>query len=150
MPMMTTLNPKFGFLVTLLALVGFLYEVFHGNTGVVAFVLGYIYALPLVILIWRTMKKNWMVYRKFYSMTFHKRDMKTIKKHWLLTWWILPYTLIISSILDVIILLNPSLGSPYSFVFGAIFATFAYTALQSPRYYKDLKRKSKNIKKRKR
>ena len=139
----TTLNPVFGIFVASLSIVVFLGEISYGNTGVAAFVLGYISTLPLIVMIWRTMKKNWPVYRKFYSMPFHKRDMKTIRKSWRLTWWTLPYSLIVFSALDVVILLNPYLGSLNSFLFGSLFATFGFTALESAPYYKDVKKRRK-------
>ena len=141
--MVTTLNPIFGILVAFLSIVAFLGEITYGNTGVAAFVIGYVASLPLIIMIWRSMRKNWPVYRKFYSMPFHKRDMKTVKKSWRLTWWVLPYTVIVYTILEVFILLNPSVGSLYSFVYGTIFATFGYTALESAPYYKDVNKRRK-------
>ncbi len=139
--MITTLNPLFGILVAFLSIVAFLVEISYGNTGVAAFVLGYISTLPLIVMIWMTMKKNWPVYRKFYSMPFHKRDMKTIRKSWHLTWWMIPYSLIVFSAFDVLILLNPSLGSLSSFLYGSLFATFGFTALESAPYYKDINKR---------
>ncbi len=141
--MVTTLNPLFGLLVAAFSIAAFLAEISYGNTGVAAFVLGYIATLPLIIMIWRTMKKNWPVYRKFYSLPFHKRDMKTIKKGWRLTWWTIPYGLIVFSVFDIFILLNTSLGSLYSFLYGSLFATFGFTALESAPYYKDIKKRRK-------
>lgn len=138
--MVTTLNPLFGLVMAALSIVAFLGEISYGNTGVAAFVLGYIVTLPLIIMIWRTMKKNWHVYRKFYSMPFHKRDIKTIKKNWRLTWWTIPYSVIVFSAFDIFILANPYLGSLYSFLYGSLFATFGFTALESGPYYKDVKK----------
>src|SRR3990167_1437976 len=105
------INPKFGFAVSLLALAAFLWEITYGNPGLTSFVLGYIFTLPLIIMIWRAMRKHWPIYKKFYSMSLHKRDMKTVIRSWKLTWWVLPYTLVVYSILEIIILQNPSLGS---------------------------------------
>lgn len=143
MAMITTLNPKFSAILAALGIIGFLGEIAYGNTGVASFVLGYTSTLPLIILIWRTMRKNWAVYKKFYSMGFYKRDRKIVVKSWRLTWWVLPYAIAVYSILEVLILLNPIFGSLYSFLYGAVFATFGYTALQSPKYYKDIKKKKK-------
>ncbi len=136
--MITSLNPGIALIVAVLALFGLEAEISSGN-GIGAFFLGAVATVPLIVYVWEVMKKNWDVYRKFYSMSFHKRDMKVIKKSWILTRWIIPYSLVVYSILDLIVLLNPTLGTPYSMLYGALFVIFFYTALQKHKYYDSVK-----------
>jgi hypothetical protein len=139
--MITALNPRVSLVICVLALLGLENET--GDWSFIAFLLGFLVTLPLIALVWKTMKKNWQVYRKFYIMGYHHRDMSVIRKSWKLTWWIIPYTVIIYSALDVWILLNPGYGSPISLLCGVLFAVFGYTALQGPKYYEDVLKKRK-------
>ncbi|HLD38814.1 MAG TPA: hypothetical protein VJB05_00705 [archaeon] len=138
--MITSLNPGIALIVAVLALFGLEAEISSGN-GIGAFFLGAVATVPLIVYIWEIMKKNWTTYRKFYSMSFHKRNMNVIKRSWTLTWWIIPYSLVVYSILDLTVLLNPRLGTPYSMLYGALFVIFFYTALQKPKYYESIKKK---------
>lgn len=140
--MITTLNPKFCFAMIIIALAGLENEVSSSHAGIAAFILGAAATLPLIIQIWRTMKNNWPVYRKFYSMPFHRRDMNVVRKSWRMTWWVVPYALVVYSILDLFLLLNPSFGTPYSMLYGALFVNFGYTLLQGSRYYDDVRKKN--------
>ncbi len=138
--MLTTINPGACVLVVIASLLALEGEFSTTQTGVAAFAMGMIVTIPLIIAVWRTMKKNWPLYRKFYSMSFHRRDMATVRKSWHLTWWILPYTLIIHGTLDLYILFNPALGTPVTFFSGAMFAIFGCTLLQGSKYYEDARR----------
>lgn len=137
--MITSLNPGIALIVSVLALFGLEAEISAGN-GIGAFFLGAMATVPLIVYVWEVMKKNWPVYKKFYSMSFHKRNAKVIKKSWALTWWIVPYTIIVYTAIDVFILLNPAVGTPYSMLYGALFVIFFYTALQKHEYYNSIKK----------
>lgn len=137
--MITSLNPGIALIIAVLALFGLEAEISAGN-GIGAFFLGALATVPLIVYVWEVMKKNWHVYRKFYSMSFHKRDMKVVKKSWALTWWIIPYTVVVYTAIDVLVLLNPVLGTPYSMLYGVLFVIFFYTALQKPKYYDSIKK----------
>jgi hypothetical protein len=141
--MLTTLNPRFAGAVVLLSLVGLYLELIQNNYSIVAFFLGVLATLPLMSKVWRTMEKNWPVYRVFYSMPFNRRNMKLVRKSWNLTWWIIPYVVIVFALIDSFVLLNPGLGNPYCILYGALVVVFGYTLLYGQKFYEDAMRSRK-------
>lgn len=139
---LTTLNPKFSLAIVVLSLIGLCNDISAGYSAT-AFIIGALAVLPLIIQVWKTMKKNWPIYRKFYSTPFHKRDMKIVRKSWRLTWWIIPYVLIVYTIVDIIVIVNYTIGTPYSVLYGTFFTVFGYTLLQGSKYYNDVKKRKK-------
>ena len=136
--MLSTLNPKVCLVVAIVSLTIFVRDFSYDGSNLVSFLLGAAATAPLIAATWQTMKDNWPVYRKFYSMSFHRRDPSVIARSWQLTWWIIPYTLVVYPILELFVLAN-GLGTVYTFFYGAVFVVFGYTMAQGPWFYQDAK-----------
>jgi hypothetical protein len=139
--MITSLNPKVSGIITIAALVAVEAEASANNAAFISFIIGALITLPLISEVWHTMRKNWPLYRKFYSMGFGNRDLGTVKKSWKLTWWIIPYAVVVFSLADALVLLHPELGTATSMLWGVVATTFGYTFCVSPGYYENLRKK---------
>ncbi len=140
--MITTLNPRISAAAVLLTLAGLLYNSEFSTFSPAAFVLGIIITYPLAERTWNVIEKNWKMYRVFYSAGVHKRKMDIIRKSWKLTWWIVPYCLVVYSAFSFgILILYNDIYLLDSMVMGSIFTVFFVTYLKSPKYYRQLAQK---------
>jgi len=124
--MITTLNPRVSGLFVIIMLLGLIYNLYFNIYSWIFFLIGIVVTLPITLKIWDTIEANWTgVFKKFYSSKFFERKTKIVYKSWKLTWWLIPYCLIVYSLANFVILLY--FNDKYllqSFVSGSIFIVF--------------------------
>lgn len=139
--MITTLNPRVCLFAILITLAGMIYNAYYSTYSLVSFLLGLAVTYPITKKVWNTIEANWKkVYKKFYSSHIFKRKFNIAKRSWKLTWWLVPYCLVVYLTINFIIIFYT--GDSYileSFALGSIFTVFIVTYNKSKKYYKQIK-----------
>lgn len=139
--MITTLNPTICILAMFVTAFGLTYNACYNVYSIVTFLVGIIATYPIIKKVWNTIESNWTgVYKKFYSSHIFKRKFGVAKKSWKLTWWLVPYCLVVYLTINfIIIYYTQDSFLLESFALGAIFTVFAITYAKGKKYYKQVK-----------
>jgi hypothetical protein len=134
--MITTLNPKVTKVLMFVSILISLYAIGQNKIAAITFLIGAVASFPIIYNVWVVMEKNWnSLYKKFYAKGFHKRDMKLVKKSFRLTWWVIPWSVIIySPISFAITSVDPSFNLLLSYIFGSIFVISLVTYIRAKKY----------------
>ncbi|MCX6815332.1 MAG: hypothetical protein NT120_00585 [Candidatus Aenigmarchaeota archaeon] len=139
--MFTTLNPKVTKGLMLISLVISFFAIYQNGLAALTFLTGIVVSFPIIYDIWIVMEKNWdSLYKKFYLKAFHRRNKQLIKKSVKLTWWVIPWSIIIYSTISFAIMrFDQSFNLLLSYIFGSIFIIALVTNVKSRKYYEEIK-----------
>lgn len=117
------LNPYISLAGGLIILILLLFLENEPFMNVLAFIFGFFITLPLIFQIWESTQKNWKsVYREFYTGRKYKK--KIIKKAWTLSWWIVPYCIIIYFVATILVTIVFGLVYRLPMIYGALLCIF--------------------------
>lgn len=137
--MITSLNPKINLFISIASIVVFFYLITKNVDHIFFFFIGMLSVYPVVNYTWRKIQENWeKIYKKFYSKKFHQRDIKIIKKSWKLTWLLIPYCVLIYSIITVLTINFFGTAFLLSIFLGSLTEITWFLQRHSKKYYKKI------------
>ncbi len=141
--MISTLNPKISEAIAVVSVILLVYAYISNVFSIIAFAIGVVVSLPIIMAVWQAIEDNWKnVYKKFYSMSFHKRSEKVIYDSWRITWWIVPITLCAYGAISI--LLAAIFNDPIvnlGLMAGSLFTIATVTHHKSPDFYRQVRRR---------
>lgn len=136
-----SLNPKSSIALFIISMIVFFLNLEREVTNnYIAFLLGFFVTYPLITNIWRIIKKHWKdVYEKFYESPLFMHDSKIAMRSGKLTWWMVPYCLVVYGFLTIIVITYFGRLAPYSFLTGALSMIAVVSYRKQKVYYRRLK-----------